>query len=142
MPLLQGGIVIWAGSTLDIPSGWQLCNGTNGTLDLRNRFIVGAGDSFSVGDVGGSANTILPLHSHGGSTNTVANHTHISAGGGSIGGGSLGIQSSGGSSSGSSGTSSSGAHNHTMVVSTAGVGENGIGKNLPPYYALCYIQQL
>lgn len=35
------------------PTGWALCNGENGTPDLRNRFIVGAGDEYSVGDVGG-----------------------------------------------------------------------------------------
>lgn len=37
-----GGIIMWSGSIASIPSGYQLCNGTNGTPDLRNRFIVGA----------------------------------------------------------------------------------------------------
>lgn len=40
--LPSGVIVMWSGSS--IPSGWALCDGTNGTPDLRDRFIVGAGE--------------------------------------------------------------------------------------------------
>lgn len=67
--LPQGAILIWSGSVASIPSGWQLCNGTNGTPDLRNRFIVGVGPSYSMGATGGE-NTVtlnpthLPTHSH------------------------------------------------------------------------------
>ncbi|MDA8640977.1 hypothetical protein N9L37_01265 [Flavobacteriaceae bacterium] len=49
-----GGIILWSGSIDSIPSNWQLCNGTNSTPDLRDRFIVGAGDNYSVDAVGGS----------------------------------------------------------------------------------------
>lgn len=49
-----GGIVVWSGAVLDIPENWQLCDGTNGTPDLRNRFLVGAGDTYAVDAVGGS----------------------------------------------------------------------------------------
>ena len=38
-----GTIVIWSGSIATIPSGWQLCDGSNGTPDLRSRFVYGAG---------------------------------------------------------------------------------------------------
>ena len=74
----SGIIAVWSGSEGSIPSGWYLCNGSNGTPDLRNRFIVGAGSgsSYSVGDTGGS-NTVtlstsqIPAHSH-----TTNNHSH------------------------------------------------------------------
>ncbi len=36
----QGGIIIWSGNSGNIPTGWVLCNGSNGTPDLRGRFIV------------------------------------------------------------------------------------------------------
>tara|TARA_B100000902_G_scaffold197360_1_gene188401 strand:+ start:823 stop:2283 length:1461 start_codon:yes stop_codon:yes gene_type:complete len=74
----SGIIAVWSGSEGSIPSGWYLCNGSNSTPDLRNRFIVGAGSgsSYSVGDTGGS-NTVtlstsqIPAHSH-----TTNNHSH------------------------------------------------------------------
>ena len=52
-PFPSGGIVMWSGSVASIPSGWLLCDGTNGTPDLRNRFIVGAGSTYAVGATGG-----------------------------------------------------------------------------------------
>lgn len=50
----RGIISMWAGGVDDIPSGWHLCDGTNGTPDLRDRFIVAAGNSYSSGHIGGS----------------------------------------------------------------------------------------
>jgi microcystin-dependent protein len=38
-----GGIIMWSGSIAAIPTNWALCDGTNGTPDLRNKFIVAAG---------------------------------------------------------------------------------------------------
>jgi len=43
-------IVIWSGAVVDIPFGWKLCDGNNGTPDLRNKFVIGAGDTFNPGD--------------------------------------------------------------------------------------------
>ncbi len=37
-------ILIWGGEIEDIPTGWALCDGNNGTPDLRNKVLVGAGD--------------------------------------------------------------------------------------------------
>ena len=67
--LAQGIILLWSGSISNIPTGWQLCNGTNGTPDLRDRFVIGAGSSYSVGATGGSttvslATPQLPPHTH------------------------------------------------------------------------------
>jgi microcystin-dependent protein len=81
-----GGIIIWSGSIAAIPVSWQLCDGTNGTPNLRDRFVVGAGTSYGVGATGG-ANTVtldatmIPSHTHtvsaSGTTSTVSNdHSH------------------------------------------------------------------
>ncbi|DBA35120.1 TPA_asm: tail protein [Caudoviricetes sp. vir515] len=51
----RGTIAIWSGSQASIPSGWVLCNGVNGTPDLRDKFVVGAGDSYAKGATGGYA---------------------------------------------------------------------------------------
>ena len=64
-----GMIMMWSGSIVNIPIGWDLCDGQNGTPDLRDRFIVGAGNTHAVGATGG-ANTVtlttnqIPAHSH------------------------------------------------------------------------------
>lgn len=79
----SGIIAMWSGASNAIPTGWVLCNGQNGTPDLRNRFIVGAGSSYSVGNTGGSDTVSLntnqiPAHSHGFSLSAVSAgaHTH------------------------------------------------------------------
>lgn len=48
-------VVMWAGSSGSVPGGWHLCDGTGGTPDLRNRFIVGAGLAYALGQTGGAA---------------------------------------------------------------------------------------
>lgn len=55
----QGAILLWSGAANAIPSGWALCDGTNGTPDLRGRFLVGAGGSYAVGATGGAASEAL-----------------------------------------------------------------------------------
>lgn len=57
----SGAIVMWSGSIDDIPTGWLLCDGTNGAPDLRDRFVIGAGSSYSVGSKGGSETTSVAL---------------------------------------------------------------------------------
>jgi hypothetical protein len=73
----SGGIIMWSGSVASIPSGWLLCDGTNGTPNLTNRFVVAAGGSYAVGASGGSADAIVVSHSHTGSTGATSNdHSH------------------------------------------------------------------
>ena len=77
----SGGIIMWSGAENAIPSGWVLCNGSNSTPDLRNRFVVGAGtgSNYSVGDTGGSNDATLVSHSHGAGnygTNNTGGHSH------------------------------------------------------------------
>jgi len=57
----KGAILLWSGSIASIPNGWALCNGSNGTPDLRNRFIVCAGDTYAVAATGGAT-----THTHTG----------------------------------------------------------------------------
>lgn len=79
-----GVITMWSGSIASIPAGWALCNGASGTPDLRDRFVVGAGSTYAVGNTGG-ANTVtldttqIPSHTHTGSGTTAStniDHTH------------------------------------------------------------------
>jgi hypothetical protein len=67
-------ITLWSGSIASIPSGFALCDGTSGTPDLRDKFIVGAGSTYAVDATGGSADATLPTHTH---TNTVTDPGHF-----------------------------------------------------------------
>ncbi len=58
----------WHGLLIDIPDGWVLCDGTNGTPDMRNMFVKGPADGNNPGDTGGSANHTHPFVSN--------SHTH------------------------------------------------------------------
>lgn len=64
-----GSIIMWSGDAEDIPDGWVICDGTNGTPNLLNRFVVGAGDEYALGDSGGGQLTLqltnIPTHLHG-----------------------------------------------------------------------------
>ena len=51
----RGGIIVWSGTLGNIPGGWALCDGANGTPDLRDRFVYGAGREEEVGRAGNVA---------------------------------------------------------------------------------------
>jgi microcystin-dependent protein len=146
----SGTIVMWSGSIASIPSGWALCDGQTvsgtATPDLRNRFIVGAGNSYGVGATGGADQITLtaqqmPRHTHTGSTNTAGSHKH-----------SYRVSYGTTTRTGSSGpqvrtalthnqtTGSAGSHSHTISLNNTG--GNQPHENRPPYYALCYIIKL
>lgn len=108
-----GMIQLWSGSVASIPPGWVLCNGSNGTPDLRNRFLCGAGDSYTPGDTGGAVN-----HVHTADTT----HTHTIPGGTTI---------------------QKGAGDYDNTTSTPSKGaitENA--DNAPLFHALAYIMKL
>lgn len=134
-----GIISMWSGSIASIPSGWLICDGTSGTPDLRDRFVVGAGSTYAVAATGGSADAVVvththtatvtdPGHLHGFSSSVVANpaSTAISGSGAFVGGTSL------------SGTASQVTG---ISVTNANAGTSGTNANLPPYYALAYIMK-
>lgn len=76
-----GTIMMWSGAIADIPAGWALCDGTNNTPDLRNRFVAGAGQTYSPGQSGGldavalSVNE-MPAHQHAASSVGAGSHQH------------------------------------------------------------------
>ena len=90
---VSGMIILWSGNTGNIPTGFVLCDGNNGTPNLTDRFVVGAGSAYGVGATGGSSSVTLstanlPSHNHSfsGSTShshTINNHTHSFSGSGS-----------------------------------------------------------
>src|SRR5262245_1744120 len=67
-----GQIIMWFGAAGAIPNGWRMCNGTNGTPDLRNRFVIGAGDTYDQNSTGGSTAAFdtanAGAHDHGAAT--------------------------------------------------------------------------
>lgn len=133
----SGGIIIWSGSSATIPTGWYLCNGSNSTPDLRNRFVVGAGSTYAVADTGGSANAVLVSHTH---TATVTDPGHFHAYGITNrvqGGNDNGVFYDG--QTGSSFNTTTKTTGVTVSNSTEGV--SATNANLPPYYALCYIMK-
>jgi hypothetical protein len=137
-----GGIILWHGSIASIPTGWYLCDGSNGTPDLRDRFIVGASsDQGSTATTtitgghtitGGSQDAVVVSHTHG-ITDPGHHHsiqiTDISDSGNGIPHRLI---------YGSSGINTDSTVTN-ITINTAGV--SGTNANLPPYYALAYIMK-
>jgi hypothetical protein len=120
-----------------------LCNGSNGTPDLRNRFVVGAGSTYAVDATGGSADAIVVSHTHTAtSVVTDPGHTHtpLYNGFASIGfsGTSSQYKSVDENTVNSLNTATTGI---TVATTNASTGSSGTNANLPPYYALCFIQK-
>ncbi len=143
-PIPAGGIFLWSGSIGSIPAGYVLCNGSNGTPDLRDRFIVGAGSTYAVDATGGSTDAIVVSHTHTAtSTVTESGHTHsLTAWHGAASPGQGGGSDSGQRlSSNTAVTSASSTTGITVATTVATAGTSGTNANLPPYYALCYIMK-
>lgn len=132
----SGGIIIWSGSSASIPTGWYLCNGSNSTPDLRNRFVVGAGSTYAVNATGGSTDSITVSHTH---TATVTDpghvHTYLHQNSAASAGGSGNLYYY------SEGTANTGSVTTGISVTNATTGVTGVNANLPPYYGLCYIMK-
>lgn len=146
---VSGMVLMWSGSIATIPSGWVLCDGTNGTIDLRKQMIKG--HATTAGTSGGAT-----IHTHSESNgehyHTVADynstilHSHSisSSGGSTYQGSNSGIDAtvSGyeddhhtvSSDHGGSGTEDSGGHTHTLGYPSAYA-------DYPPYYVLAYIMK-
>lgn len=117
-----GVIVMWSGAVNNIPSGWVLCNGANGTPNLINRFVMGAGTRYAVGATGGEekhtlTDNELPQHSH----SIITALYEVTDGKYE---GLLSVQT-----------------DVRFPNKTGALGSAYPHNNLPPYYALCYIMK-
>jgi len=138
----SGGIIIWSGSTGSIPATWFLCDGTNGTPDLRNSFVVGAGSTYAVNATGGTADAIVVSHTHSAtSTSTVTDpgHRHTIQPSTEGSGGSAGFNGANWT-GGNTGFATTGITVATTTTNNS-TGVSGTNANLPPYYALAYIMK-
>lgn len=131
----SGGIIMWSGTVASIPADWVLCDGSNGTPDLRNRFVVGAhsdgqsgvtfnadtgaiSGNYSPGNTGGEVAhqlTVAEMPSH--------SHPYAANRNGSDYGGS---------------NPANGSPSNGVTSSTGG---DDYHENRPPYYALAYIMK-
>ena len=139
---VTGMIILWYGDTSNVPTGFVLCDGNNSTPDLRDRFVIGAGNNFTAGNTGGNNSLTLteanlPSHQHfvvsnslGGQNRTGSNVSANNQVAKGTGAGNLfesyNLASTG--SNASAGRSSS-------------VGSGTAIDNKPLYHALCYIMK-
>jgi len=126
---VTGMIMMFSGTTA--PTGWVLCDNSTAAQganapDLRDRFIVGTGNSYSLNDTGGSANAVLIAHSHVHNNDIVEEGNEFSIGPGS--------------------RSASSKNDSTEITGVDASGnasttQTGTNANLPPYYALAFIMK-
>jgi hypothetical protein len=145
----SGLISMWSGTIASIPSGWVLCNGSNSTPDLRNRFIIGAhSDTAGVAystvtgsntQTGGTKDAIVVSHTHTAtSVVTDPSHTHGGADVALGAGASIAAPGGGFTSPGALPSASTGI---SVATTNSTEGSSGTNANLPPYYALAYIMK-
>lgn len=123
-----GTIVIWSGTASNIPSGWALCNGQNGTPDLRGRFVLGGGGTHTVGSTGGEETHTLTIAE-------MPEHSHTSKK----------VGSSDVAKKWDTGDSTSlmmSAITKMSDTPSGSAGSSNPHNNMPPYYVLCYIMKL
>lgn len=120
----SGFIGMWSGA--EVPNGWALCNGENGTPDLRGRFVLGESDDHAIGETGGSEEVTLTVEQ-------MPSHSHtLDIGKGGTSGGNYNYPPALGS-------------NVALTAVNGAIGSTGSSKphpNMPPYYVLAYIMKL
>lgn len=141
---LPKGVIVAFNNT-KAPKGWVLCDGNNGTPDLRNRFIYGKNNGKNINQTGGSENhklTINELSSHSHSSNYTNNHSHnsflVNGSGGTTYGYSPFMFLSRNFISKNGRMSDSGNHRHNIH----NTGGNQPHNNMPPYVVLTWIMKL
>lgn len=141
----SGSIVMWAGLLADIPSGWVICDGNNGTPNLFDRFVKSVPSGIDPGASGGqNSHTIsssqMATHSHTTSSSNSGKHNHSQDYSGSGSWGSSDVDPIRGSNSSweSHGTQN-GAHTHSTDIGLTGSGSSV--ENRPPFYEIAYIMK-
>ncbi len=122
----NGLICMWSGAKA--PKGWALCDGENGTPDLRDRFILSSGEKYNIGDCGGEEDVTL-------TRNQLADHTHRFS---THGGTPIKVSTS-------TSSSAQNVYNVSTYGATDGVISDNTGEphnNMPPYYALAFIMKI
>jgi microcystin-dependent protein len=122
--------MMWSGQTNNIPHGWALCDGYNGTPNLKDRFIVGAGASYNVGNTGGASTVKLTVNQMPSHNHANGNYKYL-----------LQRRSDGKYTSKDTDTT----RNEPDLIHSGGIKSAGGGQaheNRPPYYALAYIMKL
>jgi len=155
-------ITLWYGSAASVPPGWVLCDGANGTPDLSAVFVLGAGPVHPFGTTGGSPDAVViahnhqsktgiqsTTHSHSGTTDVAASHVHGGVITDAYTRGDADNETLASTVSGR--TADAGEHSHSFITSedtpdhTHGIstdGVDGAGKNMPPYYVMCFIMKI
>lgn len=118
-----GAVIMWAGTQDTVPDGWHICNGEEGTIDLRDRFVLGAGTN-EPGVTGGESEVTLTV-------DQMPSHYHQFGGLG----GYFNILSNSGSIKGA-------VLDPTYMRTTFSTGSDRPHNNMPPYYVLWYIQKI
>ena len=137
-----GMISLWYGAIGSVPVGWYLCDGANGTPDLRDKFVVGAGSTYSVAATGGSKDAIVVTHNHTATTTlTDPGHFHSAFYSGGPGGGSKYPIATVSDTAAGGGPTSTVTTGITAATTNVAAGVSGTNANLPPYYALCYVMK-
>lgn len=123
-----GGIIIWSG--VEVPAGWALCDGTNGTPDLRGRFVLGESETHTMGETGGDEEVTLtveqmPAHTHTSGSlvpdGAIVNSPKVIT---------------------TNGTYQIYSYSRKINVGIDNAGGSQAHPNMPPYYALAYIMKL
>lgn len=147
--LPAGHIIMWGGAYDNIPSGWVICDGNNGTPDMRHKFVKGSSSATaSLGTVGQDSYSLstaqLPSHDHAGNTSTTGSHRHEFNKNNSnpyddwSGAENFGMAQS--YSDGDRGMSDEGGHSHNAPTFSTGSGASI--DNKPAFYELVFIQRV
>lgn len=144
-----GEVRMWSGVATEAAvvaawgAGWHLANGANGTSNLTDRFIVGAGGAYAAGAAGGAASyklsaAQLPSHTHAITVNDPGHyHDVVTYNPGSY---QSGLNISGGQTIGTTYPQHASVSKTGVTASAANTGGGADISNLPPYYALCFVQ--
>ena len=139
-------ITMYGGDLNSIPNGWFVCDGQNGTVDLRSRFVVGHDPNDPAYDTAGNTGGLrevaltenqMPSHGHEGTTSTDGSHTHSVPAESDTGGSGVHFRIENNNRNRQQGRSA-GSHSHTLNINNAGGGE--AHENRPPYYVMIFIQ--